>query len=150
LLLEKVINAMEGTRLGSVNRDLAAIGPVADALRASLSGVLDCEGVACVELALVEALTNSIVSGSQALDDPIGVFLQITESDVVVEVEDLSPPIYELFDGAGEHRLDFDPDDIANIPEGGRGLSLIVISMDEVGFRTVGDQVRLRMVRHRS
>lgn len=141
---------MVGTRFQTVKRDLEAIGPAADTLRSWLHEVLDQEGLACVELALVEALTNSITFGAEAIKEPIGVFLEINATDVVVEIEDGLPPVRGLFDGAGAERLEFDPADRQNIPESGRGLSLIVVSMDEVGFRTVGDQVRLRMVRRRT
>lgn len=136
-------------RFRTVERNLDAIGPAADALRASLQDVLDEEGVACVELALVEALTNSIHFGPDSSAGPILVFLDVTATDVAVEIDDGSPPMPELFDGAGAENLDFDPSDRQNIPESGRGLSLIVLSMDEVGFRAVGDRSRLRMVRRR-
>lgn len=136
-------------RFRTVERNLSDIGPAADALRASLKDVLDEEGVACVELALVEALTNSIHFGPDSSEEPILVFLDVTATDVAVEIDDGSPPLPGLFDGAGAEKLDFDPSDRQNIPESGRGLSLIVLSMDEVGFRTVGDRSRLRMVRRR-
>ncbi|MDZ4085884.1 MAG: ATP-binding protein [Tabrizicola sp.] len=140
---------MAETRFRAVNRDLEAIGPAADALRDTLSGCLDEDGLACVELAVVEALTNAVVFGSSATGKPIDLFVEITERDVVVEIGDETQPDPGLFEGAGPERLDFDPSDRQGIPESGRGLSLMVVSMDEVGFRTVGDQVRLRLVRHR-
>lgn len=136
-------------RFRAVERNLDAIGPVADALRATLKDVLDEEGVACVELALVEALTNSIHFGPDPSAGPILVFLDVTDTEVAVEIDDGAPPVPGLFDGAGAEKLDFDPADRQNIPENGRGLSLIVLSMDEVGFRAAGDRSRLRMVRRR-
>lgn len=139
-----------GTHYRSVRRDLDAVGPAADAIRRRLKDVLDEEGIACVELALVESLTNSILFGTGAIRNPISVFLEVSDADVVVEIEDGSPPMPELFEGAGSNKLDFDPTDRQNIPENGRGLSLIAISMDEVAFRMVGDHARLRMVRHRT
>ena len=141
---------MVGRRFRSVKRDLEAIGPAADAIRRRLQDVLDEEGVACVELALVESLTNSILFGAGATRTPIRVFLEVSDTDVVVEIEDGAPPMPELFEGAGQHKLDFDPTDRQTIPEHGRGLSLIVISMDEVTFRMVGAHARLRLVRHRT
>jgi anti-sigma regulatory factor (Ser/Thr protein kinase) len=140
---------MAEMRFQAVNRDLEAIGPVADALRRTLRGLLDEEGLACVELAVVESLTNAILFGSSASGNPIELFLEIGDSDVVVEIGDENQPDPWLFEGAGLGQLDFDPADRQNIPESGRGLSLIVVSMHEVGFRKVGDQMRLRLVRHR-
>lgn len=140
---------MAGGRFGTVERNLEAIGPIADKLRLSLNGVLDEDGVACVELALVEALTNSILFSPQSAKDQILVFLDVTDAEVAVEIEDGAPLVPDLFSGAGAERLDFDPGDRQGIPESGRGLSLIVVSMDEVGFRTVDGRTRLRMVRRR-
>lgn len=140
---------MAETRFWAIDRDLEAIGPVADALRDSLQDSLDEDGLACVELAVVEALTNAVLFGASTTGAPVELFLEIGDRDVVVEIGDETQPDPALFEGAGLDRLDFDPDDRQSIPESGRGLSLIVISMHEVGFRKVGDQVRLRMVRHR-
>lgn len=140
---------MAESRFWALDRDLEAVGPAADAIRQNLRDVLDEEGLACVELAVVEALTNAILFGAPATGCPIGLFLEIDDRDVVVEIGDETQPDLKLFEGAGLAQLDFDPADRQNIPESGRGLSLIVVSMHEVGFRKVGDQTRLRLVRHR-
>lgn len=140
---------MAVSRFWALERDLEAVGPAADSIRQNLLDVLDEEGLACVELAVVEALTNAIVFGSAKTGHPIEVYLEIDDRDVVVEIGDEAQPDPKLFDGAGPDRLDFDPSDRQNIPESGRGLSLIVVSMHEVGFRKVGDKTRLRLVRHR-
>ena len=141
---------MAETRFRAVDRDLEAIGPAADALRDTLRDVLDEEGLACVELAVVEALTNAILFGTSACGRPVDLFLEIGDRDVVVEIGDDSQPDAALFEGAGQERLAFDPADRQAIPESGRGLSLIVLSMHEVSFRTVGDRSRLRLVRRRT
>jgi anti-sigma regulatory factor (Ser/Thr protein kinase) len=132
-----------------VERDLSKIGPAADTLRLWLQGTLDDEGIACVELSVVEGLTNSIIHGPKTHAKAITVFLEITDAEVSVEIEDGLPHVPGLFDNAGAHRFDFDPLDIQSIPDSGRGLSLILVSMDKVEFRTVGEQVRLRMTRRR-
>ena len=133
-----------------VQRDLDALGPAADRMREWLDGVLDEDGAACVELSFVEALTNSIRYSPADSPRPIGVYLEISDAEVVVEIEDGSPPMPGLFDGAGAGRLDVGLDDLENLPEGGRGLSLIVISMDQVAFRVIEGEVRLRMTRRRA
>jgi anti-sigma regulatory factor (Ser/Thr protein kinase) len=133
----------------TINRDFSELGRAADQMRAWLGGVLDEDSAAGVELALVEALTNSIRHGPGGSDQPIGVFLRISDDSVVVEVADGSPPMPTLFDGAGQQKLELEALDIADLPENGRGLSLIVLSMDEVSFVVTDSQVRLRMVRRR-
>jgi anti-sigma regulatory factor (Ser/Thr protein kinase) len=141
---------MLGTRSLTVKRDLNEIGPAADTLRTWLHGTLDEDGAAGVELSMVESLTNSILYGPEGNLEPIDVFLEITDTEVSLEIEDGLPPVPELFANAGARKLDFDPDDLQNIPVSGRGLSLIVVSMDRVEYRTVDGQVRLRMVRRRT
>jgi anti-sigma regulatory factor (Ser/Thr protein kinase) len=133
-----------------VKRDLKELGRAADQIRTWLVDVLDEDGLACVELAFVEALTNSIRYGPTENPSLIGVFVEVSDTQVAVEIDDGSPPMPTLFDDAGAHKLDFDINDLENLPEGGRGLSLIVLSMDEVTFRPVDNQMRLRMVRHRT
>lgn len=132
-----------------VGRDLGELGRTADHLRHLLNDVVDEYSLSCIELAFVEALTNSILHGPPDTDTPIAVFVEILDTQVVVEIEDGSPPMPTLFDNAGAHRLEFDIKDIENLPESGRGLSLIAISMDEVTFRVIEDRIRLRMVRYR-
>ena len=132
-----------------VGRDLAELGQAADQLRQWLEVEIDEDDLSCIELAFVEALTNSILYGPPDMGTPIAVFVEIFDTQIVVEIEDGSPPMPTLFDNAGAHRLEFDIKDIENLPEGGRGLSLIAISMDEVTFRLTDDRVCLRMVRYR-
>ncbi len=132
-----------------IGRDLSELGRAADQLRAWLAGVLDDEAAAGVELALVEALTNSIRHGPTESAQPIGIFLEVTDAEVVIEIADGSPPMPTLFDGAGQQKLELDSFDVEELAEGGRGLSLIVLSMDEVSFVQTDGQVRLRMVLHR-
>lgn len=131
----------------TVSRNLAEIGGVADQLRARVAEVLDEEGAAAVELSVVEALTNAVRHGSAGSAEQIGVFVEISDDQVVVEIADSFPPMPDLLARAGADALEFDAFDLENIPEAGRGMSLIVMSMDEVAFRQAGDKVRLRMVR---
>jgi anti-sigma regulatory factor (Ser/Thr protein kinase) len=132
-----------------VGRDVSELGRAADQLRVWLCGILDEDSAASVELALVEALTNSILHGPSGSEQPIGIFVEVNDAAVVVEIADGSPPMPRLFDGAGQQKLELDTFDIQCVSESGRGLSLIVLSVDEVSFVQDGDQVRLRMVRRR-
>lgn len=141
--------AMEFEASMMIGRDLAELGRAADQLRIWVDGALDEDAAASVELALVEALTNSIRHGPTDSEKPIGIFVKISDVDVAVEIADDSPPMPKLFDGAGQQKLELDKLDLDSLAEGGRGLSLIVVSMDEVSFVQTADQVRLRMVRYR-
>lgn len=132
-----------------IDRDLGELGRAADQLRIWLGGTLDDDAAASVELAVVEAVTNSIQHGPPGCQQQIGIFLNVSDSRVVVEISDGSPPMPQLFDGAGQRKLDAEKLDLDSLSERGRGLSLIVLSMDEVGFVQIGDQVRLRLVRNR-
>ncbi len=132
-----------------VRRDLAELGQAADQVCQWLEAEVDEDSLSCIELAFVEALTNSILHGPLDTGTSIAVFVEILDTQIVVEIEDGSPPMPTLFDNAGAHRLEFDIKDIENLSESGRGLSLIAISMDEVTFRVIEDRVRLRMVRYR-
>lgn len=140
---------MADGRFQAVARDLEAIGPAANSLRQALIDVLDENGLACVELAVVEALTNAVLFGSSATGKPIDLFLEITDRDVVIEIEDETQPDPSLLNRAGGDQLDFDPTDRQAIAENGRGLSLMVVSMDAVSLHSVEGHLRLRMVRHR-
>lgn len=132
-----------------IGRDVTELGRAADQLRIWVNDVLDEDAAASVELALVEALTNSIEHGPKESERPIGIFLTVSEADVILEIADDSPPMPKLFDGAGQQKFELEKLDLDSLEEGGRGLSLIVVSMDEVSFVQTGDQVRLRMVRYR-
>jgi serine/threonine-protein kinase RsbW len=53
----------------------------------------------------------------------------------------------QVLDNASEDRFDFDETDLADIPEGGMGLALIRMNMDEVEYRSNESENRLRMVK---
>ena len=113
----------------TLGRNFDEVGAAADQVRVWVSDWLDDEGVAAVELALVEALTNAIRHGTSDSAKLIRVFIEMSNEQVGVEIEDSSPPMPSLFADAGADKIDFDPNDIENIPEGGRGLSLIVMGL---------------------
>lgn len=133
----------------TIARDLDELGRAGDRLRNWLADVLDDEAAADVELALVEALSNSIRHCQQGHADPIIIVLVVTDADVVLEIADGSPAMPSLFEDAGQDKLDAVLPDLDALAEGGRGLSLIVLSMDEVGFVEREGQTFLQMIRHR-
>jgi len=96
--------------------------------------VFDPQGATEIELAMVEAVNNSILHAKPGASD-----IQLTftlsprggEIDLQDEGRPLDPGILE----AAGQRWDFDPSDIQNLPEGGMGLMLIKKLMNEVSYR---------------
>jgi serine/threonine-protein kinase RsbW len=97
-----------------------------------------------VELCAVEALTNSIRHAYQnAPGHEVVVILSITDDRLQLEICDEGKPmggefVQRLRDGS--RVFEFDPSDIAAVPEGGMGLQIMHEVMDEVSYsgRTAG------------
>jgi serine/threonine-protein kinase RsbW len=67
---------------------------------------------------------------------------------VVIEIIDHAPPMpTQVLDKTSEDTFTFDETDIANIPEGGMGLALIRMNMDEVEYHSSESENRLRMIK---
>lgn len=130
-------------------RDLAAISPLAQSVTTLMATGFDQDTRDAVDLALVEALSNAVKHGTDDSAKLVGVELTLSDTEVVLEIIDSSPPM-PLF-----LLEDIDPDalevgdDLENVPESGRGLALIVMMMDEVTFHHIGNQTRLRLMRRR-
>lgn len=133
-----------------MTRDLSAIPAVAEQARGLAAPHLDDFGIADVELALVEALTNAVRHGwihSRSASDII-ILVTITDTAIIIDIVDKSQPFpAHLLQDAGAHKLDFDPDDLETLHENGRGLSLIVMSMDDVVLHSSDDEFTLRMIK---
>jgi serine/threonine-protein kinase RsbW len=97
-----------------------------------------------VELCVVEAVSNSVLHayGGEA-GHPVIARMTADESRLEIAILDQGTevPMAQRAPAA----LDFDPDDLASIPEGGRGLFLIHALMDQVEFGKEGDTNVLRM-----
>lgn len=133
-----------------IKRDLAEVGAAAEAVKGWAAEVLNQEQSEAIELALTEALTNAIRHGTAESATKIGVHVETGAEGIAVEIADSSPPMPQhLLDEAGADKIAFDPADLEAISEGGRGLSLIVLMMDEVAYVRVNGQVRLRMLLRR-
>lgn len=135
-----------------VSRDLAAVSPAAQAVVRLAEGWED-EPVQAVDLALVEVLTNIIRHGPQDATGPILLEVGVEGDRITVDVMDDAPPVpVDRLERAraGTGALECDPDDVARIPEGGRGLALVLLMMDEVVLQPLpGKRWRLRLVRRR-
>lgn len=130
-------------------RKLDAVSPAAQAVTALLPH-WEPEGRDAVDLALVEALTNIIRHGPQGETQPIRVEVEVTPSRVTVDIVDTAPPLpANLLERAGVQGFDFDPEDIGEIPESGRGVALILVLMDEVTLLDKDGLSRLRLMRRR-
>jgi serine/threonine-protein kinase RsbW len=85
-----------------------------------------------VELALVEAVNNVIRHAYRGeAGHPVRVGFTLLDGRFSIEIEDEGLPMPRRSSPA----LDFDPGDVANLPEGGMGLFIIHSVMDHVEFR---------------
>lgn len=137
----------------TMDRDLDAIPPVAGFMRDFASQVLSDEDATAVELSLVEALTNAVKHGglNGRASGQIVVQGHADTAAFVIEVFDTVPVVPEgMLEQAGAHRFEIDIDDIESLAENGRGLSIMVLCMDEVTLRTARDKYILRMVKYRA
>ena len=87
---------------------------------AAESAGLDEDGCFQVKLAMSEAVTNAILHGSGSADDHVELGVREEERAIVFEVRDTA---------GREPRSD---DWVKHVGEGGRGLELISLMMDEV------------------
>lgn len=135
----------------TVERHLTAVSDVAMAVNDYASKVLDEDSAGLIELALVEALTNAIKHGSVHGRDTgqILVSAHVADAALVVEVNDIVPVVPDgLLEKTRGQYSSHDITDVASLPEGGRGLLIIILSMDEVNLRTSNDRYILSMVKY--
>lgn len=130
-------------------RDLTAISPLAQSITALMAKGFDQDTRDAVDLALVEALSNAVKHGTEDSAKLVGVELTLSDTAVVLEIIDSSPPMpLFLLEDINPDALEVG-DDLDSVPESGRGLALIVMMMDEVTFHHTGNQTRLRLMRRR-
>jgi serine/threonine-protein kinase RsbW len=95
-----------------------------------------------VELAVGEALNNVIRHAYHGeAGHPIEVTFAQERAQFTIEVADEGEPMPPGRPVA----FDFDPSDIAHLPEGGMGIFLIHSVMDRVEYRRLGDRNALTM-----
>ncbi|MFO8126218.1 ATP-binding protein [Yoonia sp.] len=135
----------------TLERDLREVQSVAVPVKNLATQFLDAEGAAAVELALVEAVTNAIKHGSINGRDTgqIIVKAKVDEGRFVVDVVDTKPVVPEdALNRARSRGASFDIDDVAGLEESGRGLSIMVLAMDEIILSTANDKYILSMVKY--
>lgn len=100
---------------------------------------MDRDGAFQVRLAMSEAVTNAIVHGSRSGRDSIGLQAREESGALVFEVRDSGAD-------AAPRRPNPEP---AALAEGGRGLELVGMVMDEVDLRRGSEGSVLRFVKRR-
>lgn len=140
-----------GIRL-HIDSDLDKVSLVARAVRALCCDILDEEAADAVEISLVEAINNVIKHGYEGKPGrDVGIILSLRPDHVQIEVVDHAAPMESgLLANASEDRFAFDVTDIEALPEGGMGLALIRMNMDEVEYHSNEGENRLRMVKRLS
>lgn len=96
--------------------------------------VLDEDHAAEVELAMIEAITNSM-RHAEIGDSDILVQFTLLEDGVAIDLIDEGKPVPPYLLEFSGWSLDFDPADIQNLPTGGMGLMIIKSLMNEVSYR---------------
>ncbi len=92
-----------------------------------------------IEICLVEALNNIIRHAyKEDFSQKIWISIELDQKSVRIEMKDTGSSRKEF----RKPKLEFDPDDIDNLPEGGMGLYIIDQLMDEITYRTE-DQVNV-------
>jgi serine/threonine-protein kinase RsbW len=133
----------------SIDSDLDKVSLLSRAVRALCEDLMGPEDLDAVELSLVEAINNVIkhgYHGERGRDVQVAVGLQAEQ--VVIDVIDHAPPMApQVLEQASENLFAFDETDLTEIPEGGMGLALIRMNMDEVEYISNESENRLRMVK---
>ncbi|HEX2554972.1 MAG TPA: ATP-binding protein [Microvirga sp.] len=131
-----------------IDSDFDKVALLARAVRALCAELLDAEAADAVEISLVEAVNNVIEHGYEGKPGrDVGVEVSVHPDRIVIEVVDQAAPMKSgaLSEAASE--IVFDETNIDSLPEGGMGLALIRMSMDEVEYCAAPGENRLRMVK---
>ena len=102
-----------------------------------------------IELCVVEAVNNVIKHAYHGGENGrVLISLQFFGSEVVMEIKDTGSKIpSEILQEKDGRVFDFDPENRDSLPEGGMGLALIKMSMDEVSYSSHNGTNTLRLVK---
>lgn len=130
-----------------IDSDLASVELVAGIVRAVCSGSLGEEALNDLEIGIVEAINNVIKHGySGQKGSSVEISVGLRKDRVVIDIIDQAPPMPEgKLDQARAH--DLDTKEIADLPEGGMGLSLIRMTMDDVRYSSQDGSNRLTLTK---
>ncbi|SFV27913.1 serine/threonine-protein kinase RsbW [Devosia crocina] len=130
-----------------IDSDLGSVELVAKAVRALCSDSLGEDALNDVEIGVVEAINNVIKHGyAGQKGSAVEVSVGLRQDRVVIDIVDQAPPMppdalgAPLYGHAG-------PSSTEDLPEGGMGLSLIQMTMDEVSYSSEQGSNRLRLTK---
>ncbi len=136
-----------GMRL-HIDSDFDKVALLARAVRALCAELLDEEAADAVEISLVEAVNNVIEHGYEGQPGrDVGVEVSVQLDRIVIEVVDQAAPMKSDVLAHAAAEIVFDETNIDSLPEGGMGLALIRMNMDEVEYHSGSGENRLRMVK---
>jgi serine/threonine-protein kinase RsbW len=105
---------------------------------------LSLEDANLLSLCVFEAVTNSIRHAyKDEPDHEIEVTFVLHPDRIRIEVSDSGNPMEQQV----KPDLNFDPDDIARLPEGGMGLHIIYETMDQITYESSNQKNTLTMIK---
>ncbi|MCH9673409.1 MAG: ATP-binding protein [Gammaproteobacteria bacterium] len=146
-------DVQRSTHNGAIHFSIASqygnVSLVTTAIRALCHGRFGLEAAGQLELCAAEAITNAIEHAYKGEEGHhVGVRLLLEDERLVLEVYDQGNSMDPNLLAVGTGALEFDPDDIDNLPEGGMGLALIRMSADELEYHTKDGVNCLRLTRN--
>lgn len=100
-----------------------------------------------IQLGVVEALNNIVEHAFQNQEErEISLSLSFSEKEIIIELEFKGT----MFIPKEISLIDFDKDDLQNLPEGGFGLFLINELMDRIDYEAHEEKNIIRMVKNNS
>lgn len=132
-----------------IDSDLESVELVAKAVRALCSDKLDEAMLNDVELSLVEAVNNVIKHGyGGKRGSSVEIKVGLRTDRVVIDILDHASPMPESVAAAKQGAtFEFDPGHVESLPEGGMGLALIQMTMDEVSYSSEGGVNQLTLTK---
>jgi serine/threonine-protein kinase RsbW len=132
-----------------IDSDLESVELVAKAVRALCSDRLDETMLNDVELSVVEAVNNVIKHGYRGQrGSSVEIKVGLRTDRVVIDILDQAPPMPE---GVAAVKLggpfEFDPENLQDLPEGGMGMALIQMTMDDVSYSSEAGVNRLTLTK---
>ena len=133
-----------------IDSDLDNVRLLARAVRAACADLLGPDELDGVELSLVEAINNVIEHGYHGEKGrAVDVQLQVENQSIILQITDNAPPMKDgLLQSDASALFEFDPENLADLPEGGMGLALIQMNMDEVHYSSKDGANRLVLIKH--
>lgn len=129
---------------------LEDVSRVAQALRFFIPPEVSEDAQAEMEIGVVEAMTNIVKHGYASSEHGvIEISYSLADGTITIELRDQGKPIAtDVLFGEDNAGFDFDPLDIANLPESGMGLPLMKTTFDQLDYSSVDGSNVLRMVKH--